>query len=122
MAAILSGPQCINPPLCYVSSAGDKPILESYNYEGGDKSDLHKGHKEGHHRGSNNKVKVEVIPDGSNNIVPPIHPTPASRSNNDVEEDRNNRLHPMQTAASMADVYFLGEGAPPAAYHVVATN
>ena len=51
-------------------------------------------------------VKVEVLDDAVDHIIPPArHPTPAAHS---ADDNPNNSLHPIQNAASMADVYFLG--------------
>ena len=58
---------------------------------------------------NDDNVKVEVLNDAADHvdhIIPPArHPTPAAHASGG---NPDNGLHPVQNAASMADVYFLG--------------
>jgi hypothetical protein len=80
-----------------------KPIVEAYDHEEAapsnddDDDDQHEGHRlqKVHEYNKQDKSDENIA------VEPPTQPTPAARAHNE------DSLHPIQDAATMADVYFL---------------
>ena len=89
---------CVYPFIA--AEAEDKPIVEAYDHKTDDEFKGHKLNKVQEHKEAQGAQENEA-----DNVAaePPMAPTPAAHVNG------NSGLHPIQNAASMADVYFLGK-------------